>query len=147
MPHPNYVNIESLRLKIGNDSINRIRGAGQSAWGNLDDEQEMPEPALKRILPLFLALFWKPEAPQDKRNLDLVAVNPPPNLDNFTRWVSQDFVPFYHDHVRDPLRNIMRCLCQWNGRKRDSDSRREEKEKVGFHHDAIRVGAMRRTCH
>ncbi|KAK4112321.1 hypothetical protein N656DRAFT_798132 [Canariomyces notabilis] len=129
MPHPNYVNIDCLQLKMHEDSIHRIRGTGEKAWGDPDKPKEVPSPApLQNIRPLLLALFWKREARRDDR--DLVAVNPPPKLDNFTYWISHDFIPFYHVHIRPKLRDtrkkIRKFLCQWNDGVQDSENQRRE---------------------
>lgn len=100
MPHPNYINIENLRERMhkkefGEDGIGEV---GSSAWGDPTKRRKTPQPMARQILPLLLSIFWKRDAPRDER--DLVTVHQPKNLDGFTRWVKQDWAPFYHHHLR-----------------------------------------------
>lgn len=100
MPHPDYVNIEALRVRFKRKSIcpDGISGSGAHAWGNPRDEEEMIKPMTERILPLLVSFFWRREPLPDRR--DLVTVHQPQNLDRFTRWVKQEWTPFWHNYLR-----------------------------------------------
>lgn len=97
LPQPDYLNIESLRVEMkGYGEI--IAGAGSSAWGDPRRHQALPEPMAKAIVSLISTFFWKEDGPSDDR--DLVATHPPKKLDGLTRWIREDWTPFYHVYLR-----------------------------------------------
>ena len=111
LPHPNYDNLDGLCSKIYDEEAeyDGVCGAGNAAWGNLESPPGPPKSMAKSILPLFLNIFWKPEGQLDKR--DLVTVHQSKKLDRLTSWVKQDWIPFYHYHLRNRVRAALRC-CQ-----------------------------------
>jgi len=75
-----------------------IAGAGSSAWGDPTAQQALPKPMAEAMLSLISAFFWKEDGPSDDR--DLVATHPPKKLDGLTRWVREDWTPFYHVYLK-----------------------------------------------
>ncbi|KAH7011101.1 hypothetical protein EDB80DRAFT_384078 [Ilyonectria destructans] len=96
LPQPDSDNIECLRQWLGKaDGGNyKIRGKGCDAWG--DQTQPTKEiPLSKRILPLIYSIFH-PQEPT-RTDLDLVTTQPRQKVDGLTRWVANEWIPFYHD--------------------------------------------------
>jgi len=97
LPQPDYLNIETLRVEMKGYGA-AIAGAGSSAWGNPTKQQALPGPMSKAIVSLISNFFWKQDGPSDDR--DLVATHPPKKLDGLTRWIREDWTPFYHVYLR-----------------------------------------------
>jgi hypothetical protein len=74
----------------------------QHAWGNLyepeDDEGTLP----RQFLRLVRSLVWP--SPPASCDLDLVATRNAAKIDGFTRWVADEFVPFYHNMKKNGAR-------------------------------------------
>lgn len=69
-------------------------GKGSDAWG--DQTRPTEEiPLSKRILPLIYSIFHPPEL--TRTDLDLVTTQPRQKVDGLTRWVANEWIPFYHD--------------------------------------------------
>lgn len=106
MPHPNYTNIEGFRTMIyhrvfGEDGI---RGAGNFAWGDPYKPPQEIQPLVKEILPFLSSIFWKRDRPLDKK--DLVTVQKIQVQIGITRWIREEWIPFYHYHLRIPLQRL-----------------------------------------
>ncbi|RYP04176.1 hypothetical protein DL764_004627 [Monosporascus ibericus] len=97
LPHPDSDNIKTLRqwLKRPDCGNHCIGGKGIDAWGLNDEDDPPSKPLTQRILPLFISLFRPRPPPVDR--LDLAATCPRPPIDGFTRWVSEEWIPFYDD--------------------------------------------------
>jgi hypothetical protein len=121
MPHPNYVNIECFRVRMYNKEFGEdgIRGCGNSAWGDPRKRPKGQQSMVEDLLPLLSGLFWKRDLPQDER--DLVTVHQPRKLDGLTLWVKQDWTPFYHYHLRNPLQRLV-CRRRPRGGERGVSS-------------------------
>jgi len=104
LPEPDSYNVESLRvwLKREGDGHYFIKGAGDDIWGNLYEREKDRKPLMRQFLLLLRSFFWSQKAPPNK--LDLVATRPPQNVDGLTRWVANNFVPFYHELRNTPWR-------------------------------------------
>jgi len=80
---------------------NDIDGEGAHKWGEgkYTDSGKDPIPLWRRIPTVFLHLVW----PQKRhpKDLNLVRTQPGMELDRFTQWVQQDFVPLWH-HICHP---------------------------------------------
>lgn len=73
-----------------------VRGPGQESWGDLGNpESDKPFKAhLIRFL-RSLTIFWAEEPPK-KSHPDLVVPRRVNDIDGFTRWVTHEWVPFWH---------------------------------------------------
>jgi hypothetical protein len=72
-----------------------IGGKGIHAWGRLDaTEEEVPPSRARLLLRLLRSIFWAgnpaPNCP------DLARIRPRRTVDSCTRWVEEEWVPFYH---------------------------------------------------
>ena len=97
MPQPNARNVETLRVWIKRNGcgIDAIGGKSASAWGDYKNPEKEFIPPSRRILPVFCKLIW-PQKPPPK-DLNLVRTQPGQELDTFTQWIEQEFVPLWHD--------------------------------------------------
>lgn len=96
LPEPDNCNVESLRAWISRPDCGNfcIAGRGSEAWGDLYERPDDPDPFSKRIKRLLLSIFWVHDSPPKKP--DLVATHPHRNIDGFTRWIEDEWIPFYH---------------------------------------------------
>ncbi|KAH7110731.1 hypothetical protein EDB81DRAFT_954024 [Dactylonectria macrodidyma] len=96
LPEPDSDNVECLRQWLGKaDGGNyKIMGKGSEAWGDQTRRKE-EIPLSKRILPLIYSIF-QPQEPT-RTDLDLVTTQPRQKVDGLTRWVANEWIPFYHD--------------------------------------------------
>jgi hypothetical protein len=71
-----------------------LEGGGVTLGEDLYERPKEPEPFPTRIKRLLRSIFWA-RNPSPKK-LDLVATHPYRNIDGFTRWIEDEWIPFYH---------------------------------------------------
>jgi len=103
LPGPDSCNVENLRIwlmrpECGNDCIG---GKGSDAWGDIYDAEKDPKPLSRRILLLLRSIFWPRKESPNK--LDLVSARPYQKVDGLTRWVAQEWIPFYQAWLNDRM--------------------------------------------
>jgi len=96
LPEPDRCNVESLQAWLSRPDCGNfcIGGQGSKAWGDLHERPKDPDPFPTLIKRLLLSIFWASNPPPKK--LDLVATQPYRNIDSFTRWIEDEWIPFYH---------------------------------------------------
>jgi hypothetical protein len=74
----------------------RVRGPGQDSWGDLG-HSEPPKPFKAHLIHFLrsLTIFWA-EKPPKTNHPSLVVPRNLKEIDGFTRWVANDWVPFWH---------------------------------------------------
>ena len=96
-----------------------IGGSGSKAWGALDCGPEPAKPLKQCFLQLLRSIFGERKDPTKK--LDLVATHPLRKEDGLTRWITKEWIPFYH-----------RCRHSINDTGRNDEEKRCIKSSVSF---------------
>jgi hypothetical protein len=118
-----------------------IGGQGSEAWGDLYAPENELEPFPTRIKRLLRSIFWARNPPPKKR--DLVATHPHRNIDGFTRWIEDEWIPFYHGcrqgpkEVKDVEKDCSKDPVSFQIQEIPSDTRKYtansfEKDKKNF---------------
>lgn len=120
LPEADAYNVEQLRVWLRRNDY-PIRGPGEYIWGDMIDD-EMERKGLKwQFLLLLRNLFWKPVPKQKK--LNLVVPRPGRKVDGLTKWVANEFVPFWQCFLDATIyKNKSKNSDEEKGRKRSSRS-------------------------
>jgi hypothetical protein len=96
LPQPDSFNIDSLRgwiIGLGMGGA-KIKGSGRCSWGNVEKAQQKADRSLGwHLLRLIKSPFWA--ATPEEICPDLVTPHQPEKIDGFTRWVANNWVPFW----------------------------------------------------
>jgi len=73
-----------------------VRGPGQNSWGDLGNP-DPPKPFKAHLIRFLrsLTIFWA-EKPPETNHPALAVPRKVKEIDGFTRWVANDWVPFWH---------------------------------------------------
>jgi len=96
LPRPGRENVKTLRAKLSDASGIYITGSGENSWGEFGSDTDKREPLIRQFLSVLKNLFVWQSQTSSKSDLDLVTVHQPPELDKFTYWVAQYWIPFWH---------------------------------------------------
>jgi hypothetical protein len=120
LPEADAYNVEQLRVWLRRNDY-PIRGPGEYIWGDMTDDEMKPKKLKWQCLLLLRNLFWKPTPKQKK--LNLVVPRPGRKVDGLTKWVANEFVPFWQCFLDSTIyRNKGRNSDEEKGRKRSSGS-------------------------
>jgi len=122
LPQPDGFNIDCLRGWILDPEMGgaKIKGSGRSSWGKLDDEHRVYKGLRWHLLRLVKSPFVS--GTPEEVCPDLVTPQQPEKIDGLTRWVANDWVPFWD------------FLCEWISgkapKKPEADIEAAKKKKV-----------------
>jgi hypothetical protein len=101
LPQPDGFNIDCLREWIIDPKMGgaKIKGSGRCSWGDVENEQKTYKGLRWHLLRLIKSPFWA-GIPEEVCP-DLVTPHQPEKIDGLTRWVANDWVPFWE------------FICEW----------------------------------
>ena len=103
LPKAHRLNVNSLRTWLSHSNRGNIyiQGPGAHTWGDLTQDEPKKLPLKQQFLSLLCSLVWakKPE----KDELGLIVPCAGREVDGLTRWVANEFVPFWQN-LRDAYR-------------------------------------------
>jgi hypothetical protein len=113
LPAAEEFNVNGVRTWLQDPKLGKFaaRGPGQDSWG---DPNERPEkkPFQAHLIHLLrsMTILWA-EKPK-KRHPDLIVPRTRKETDGFTRWVANDWIPFWHS-----LKSIFQHTKSTGGKK------------------------------
>ncbi|QSZ35589.1 hypothetical protein DSL72_008459 [Monilinia vaccinii-corymbosi] len=94
LPRADPYNVETLRVWLKRVGNHCISGPAACAWGDYTEKVPKAKPLKWQFTSLLRSIFWPP-AP-DPNTLDLVVPRQGHKVDSLTKWVANEFVPFWH---------------------------------------------------
>jgi len=147
LPSPDPYNVESFRKWLASPSVDdqqKIGGGGgeEDIWGVILQE----DPKTLSLHRRFIYLLWYLVAPRSEQKrqrqqvLDLVATKPTKEVDFLTRWVMEEFIPFYNDvrqasflqwlkSLRDDIKTLMSLIRKVKKKKKANTDTETGEEK------------------
>ncbi|PQE18164.1 hypothetical protein CJF30_00009314 [Rutstroemia sp. NJR-2017a BBW] len=127
LPKADPDNVEGFRTWLKLDSKYCVSGAGAHSWGTLNKDPRNTKLHPKQFFSLLFTLFWPRKVPDD--GLDLIVPRKGEKVDGLTRWVANEFVPFWQS-----LKNSLRwekspCQCLPHFFTRKGNISEKEKSK------------------
>ncbi|APA10290.1 hypothetical protein SS1G_07260 [Sclerotinia sclerotiorum 1980 UF-70] len=113
LPRADPYNVETLRVWIKRDGNHCISGPAAKAWGDYTESVRKEKPLKWQFISLLRSMFW-PAAPQPDI-LDLVVPRQGHKVDSLTRWVANEFVPFWHSLKQTLRRKKVKTSSAENG--------------------------------
>jgi len=97
LPKAHRLNVDSLRTWLSHSSGGniQIQGHGAHTWGHLTQKEPKKPPLKHHFLSLLRSLVWTKKSEKDE--LDLMVPCAGREVDGLTRWVANEFVPFWQN--------------------------------------------------
>jgi len=122
LPEPSTQNVECFRDSLCRTDLGNyfVAGSGSTSWGAMWEDKQRSQPIRQRLWLLLRSVVWAPSRPPTRP--DLLTTRPQRNVDGFTRWIREEWVPFYRGclnykkpqdgggkaDVEDPLEKAMK---------------------------------------
>ncbi|ESZ93177.1 hypothetical protein SBOR_6456 [Sclerotinia borealis F-4128] len=101
LPRADPYNVETLRVWLKRVGGHCISGPAACVWGDYTENVRKAKPLKWQFTSLLRSIFWPPVSEPD--TLDLIVPRQGDKVDSLTRWVANEFVPFWHS-VKQALR-------------------------------------------
>jgi hypothetical protein len=105
LPAAEDFNVNGVRTWLRDPKLGNFHasGPGQDSWGDPHEPDPQTEPFQAHLIRLLrsVTIFWAEEP--KKCHPDLVVPRTRKEIDGFTRWIANDWIPFWHS-----LKNIFK---------------------------------------
>lgn len=93
LPEADHYNVNSLRQWLSNDDNTNINGPGANTWGDLDTTRSNSRSVTRALISLLRSMVW-PRKPTKSR-LNLIVPRAGLEYDGLTKWVANEWTPFW----------------------------------------------------
>ncbi|KAJ8065318.1 hypothetical protein OCU04_006008 [Sclerotinia nivalis] len=113
LPRADPYNVETLRVWLKRVGDHCIIGPAACTWGDYTESVRKVKPLKWQFTSLLRSMFW-PTAPEPDL-LDLVVPRQGHKVDSLTRWVANEFVPFWHSLKQTLRRKKVKTASEETG--------------------------------